>query len=590
MRELESSFSSSIRSAVFDYDDELISTILLGLQKTNSVVGVLLVNEKGELIDKVGITPKESKKGFSEKLFSIEFDIKQKSDDQENLIAKVSLYSKNSIIIERVKYGFLLIVINSFFKTGLLWFILIYFLKRYLSIPLTSFTNQLNEAESNDLKFLSYQYKFKNEFSLFKDSYNGMIDRVVSLHQRIKTQNENLEILVEERTFELQKANKEIVKLAKIKSEFLANMSHEIRTPMNGLLGMIELLHDSGLDKKQMEMLEVVKSCGDNLLVIINDILDISKIEAGKITFEKSEFSLKKMLEELIFISSASASKKSLVLNFRLADDLPEYVNGDITRIKQIILNFLTNAIKFTGVGVVTLTAHKEESLNGSALFKFSVKDTGIGISKENLDKLFKAFTQADSTITRKFGGTGLGLSISLKLAKLMNGKVEVESIEGEGSTFSLLIPLEITNVTKKVELRENPQVANGFFSKEYPHRILLVEDNKINQKIATLMLSKIGYSCEVANNGEEAVSTLERDPNFTIIFMDMQMPVMDGLTASKEIIKNENVSHIPIIAMTANVLEEDKRACEEAGMVDFISKPINLDILRNVLIRYSKK
>lgn len=370
---------------------------------------------------------------------------------------------------------------------------------------------------------------------------------------------------------------------AKTKSEFLANMSHEIRTPMNGVLGMASLLSKTNLDVKQREMLDIINSCGNGLLTVLNDILDFSKIEAGKMDIEKKPFHLKKCVEESAFLLSSKASQKYIELSYGIENGLPEFFLGDVTRIKQILVNFISNAVKFTNEGEVDIKISSRKIDNNRYQIKFTVRDSGIGISEKNKEKLFKAFSQADTSITRSFGGTGLGLVISAKLASYMGGLVYVDSELGKGSIFTLEIPLEATTgVLNQVENRQRKYGER--FGQEYPLKILVVEDNMMNQRIATMMLKKLGYTCELASNGAVAIDLISKG-GFDFVFMDMQMPVMDGVTATKKIVESYGIERPIIVAMTANVLQEDREKCFSAGMDEFITKPISIEKLGNIIV-----
>ena len=371
------------------------------------------------------------------------------------------------------------------------------------------------------------------------------------------------------------------------KSEFLANMSHEIRTPMNGIMGMAELLLMSDLSSLQKDYVESITTSADSLLRILNDILDYSKIEAGKLIIESVSFNLRNTLEQIGHLMSAQAQHKDINIIVDYPKDLPSFVTGDPTRIRQVIVNLTNNAIKFTEKGHVLIRAQKGKKEENPHRFLFEVIDTGIGISRENQDKIFHKFTQADESTTRQYGGTGLGLSICKKLIGLMGGEISVKSTINKGTTFYFTLDLPFAESASISEEDDLHVQADGF----HHMKILLVEDNMMNQKVTKALLNRMGCSVMIAANGLIALDILEKEA-FDLIFMDGNMPEMDGFQTTQNIRQQERLKnrHTPIVAMTALAMTGDRKKCIESGMDDYISKPITKQAIMKMLYKYGSK
>ena len=379
------------------------------------------------------------------------------------------------------------------------------------------------------------------------------------------------------------------IRSEQFKQQFLANMSHEIRTPLNAVCGIINLLLHKDPKPEQLFYLQTMRQASNNLLAIINDILDLAKIEAGKITLENIPFELNEQLLSVVHTLKFKADEKDLELKLTIDNDVPEFILGDQVRLGQILINLLSNAIKFTHIGKVELRVSIANGTNGKKLFAFKVIDQGIGIAPENINKIFESFSQEKEDTTRKYGGTGLGLTITKQLVELHDGTIKVESEQGKGSTFTVTIPYEVTNEKVASGKSSIPEQEKTDIQRQI--KILLVEDQTFNQMVAvdTLDLLFNDVKVQIANNGREAVELNEKN-DFDVVLMDIHMPEMDGYEASRAIRKMQGQrGAVPILAMTASVIREDVNRCFDAGMNDFIPKPFDPAVLKQKIIQLVK-
>lgn len=602
LRMLGVALARNANTALENSDVDQAEKLLSSFMSKSSVESACIYDNEGEIFATYPATPGKANVNHEPPRNQVVFtddgflDIALPVQREKALIGTLFIRS-NIVGIQTQARDYLWIVAAVMLSSLLLSNLLSERLQRVFAAPLINLLGVMKDVSEKRDYSLRVERDSRDEFGELCRGFNQMIGRIERARTELQEANNELEVRVQKRTAELVTARDAAEAANRAKSDFLAKMSHEIRTPMTAILGYADLLREDALSANDREEhLTTIRRNGEHLLAVINDILDVSKIEAGKMTTERIEASPGEIVADVASLMRARAQEKQVSLTVEYEGPIPAVIKTDPTRLRQILVNIVGNAVKFTEKGSVRLGAKLCRGENGEPdQMRFSVIDSGIGMSREQMDRLFAPFSQGDDSMARRFGGTGLGLTISRSLAQLLGGKLWFESEPGKGSQFYVTID---AGVLDGVEMVSDQAEAVSSQTTEKPKRVeldcrvLLLEDGADNQRLISFLLRKAGATVEIAENGkiglDRALEAEAAGEPFDVILTDMQMPVMDGYTATRKL--REHGYDRPIIALTAHAMTDDSLKCVDAGCDDFASKPVNRQKLLEMVDRYARR
>ncbi|USD42368.1 response regulator [Vibrio sp. SCSIO 43135] len=581
LTQLEESNISSFSASLWVEDREQLQTLSEGVMKNPKISYLKIQDDLGTIVE-LGVPVK----GES---LERDWELEHLMGGKTYHLATLTIQSDLAPVYAKLWNSFLIILLMQAVETFMIVACLLYITMKLVVKPITTLSTAMAEFGDGPIpsRMPDPKRTFNDEVTMLTQKYNECLDHLESNYNALMAEKLRAEV-----------ANQK-------KSEFLANMSHEIRTPMNGIVGVASLLDDEDATETQKEYLQVLTTSSNTLLDIINDILDFSKIEAGHFELEHTAFDLHELIQQQSDIFNVRAKEKNLLFECSVDEHIPNMLIGDSVRLRQVLINLLSNAIKFTSQGAITFDVRMSAMHSEHVSLLFSVRDTGIGIDKDKLQDVFEKFQQADGSTTRKYGGTGLGLAISKQIVQLMGGELEVVSSIGLGSNFFFNIQLPISKQPPEDGTKYTlPESSNKPNVCDFPrhtsmerieetlaitskYTVLVVEDTRINQQVVKIMLGKLGLKVEIAEHGQIALNMCKNN-QYDAILMDCHMPVMDGYEATIQIRKQcPWAKDVPIVALTANVVSEDKQRCFDVGMNDFLSKPVTPHRLFETLNKY---